>query len=110
MNFTGILIGMISFLIIGLFHPIVIWAEYYFSKKIWPAFAGVGLLCLLPSLLSQNAYLSCAFAVISASSFWSIKELFEQEQRVLKGWFPKNSKRTYQVSHSSEKNVNSDLS
>lgn len=34
MNFTGILIGVITFFLIGLFHPIVIKAEYYFSKKI----------------------------------------------------------------------------
>ncbi len=29
MNFAGILIGGAAFLIIGLFHPIVIKAEYY---------------------------------------------------------------------------------
>ena len=109
MNFTGILVGIISFLIIGLFHPIVIWAEYYFSKKIWPAFVIAGMLFLIPSFLIQNACLSCAFAVISASSFWSIKELFEQEQRVLKGWFPKNPKRTYPAPSGSETRVNSDL-
>ncbi|WP_423893355.1 DUF4491 family protein, partial [Filifactor alocis] len=25
--------------------------------------------------------------------FWSIKELFEQEKRVQKGWYPKNPKK-----------------
>ena len=33
MNYTGILIGIVTFLIIGIFHPIVIKSEYYFSKK-----------------------------------------------------------------------------
>ncbi|MBQ6810266.1 MAG: DUF4491 family protein, partial [Firmicutes bacterium] len=42
MNFTGILIGVVTFLLIGLFHPIVIKAEYYFSKSIWSLFAVVG--------------------------------------------------------------------
>ena len=33
--------------------------------------------------------------VFAFSSFWTIKEIFEQEERVKKGWFPKNPKRTY---------------
>ena len=33
MNYTGIAIGVITFLIIGAFHPLVIWAEYHFTKK-----------------------------------------------------------------------------
>ena len=28
MNFTGLLVGLITFLIIGFFHPLVIKAEY----------------------------------------------------------------------------------
>lgn len=35
MNVSGIIIGLATFLIIGLFHPIVIKAEYYFSKLCW---------------------------------------------------------------------------
>ena len=31
--------------------------------------------------------------ILAFSCFWSIRELFEQEQRVKKGWFPKNEKR-----------------
>ena len=31
MNFNGILVGVVTFLLIGLFHPIVIKAEY--SKR-----------------------------------------------------------------------------
>ena len=32
-------------------------------------------------------------AVAGFSSFWAIVELFEQENRVLKGWFPENPDR-----------------
>ena len=32
MNFTGVLIGLVSFLSIGVFHPIVIKAEYHFFQ------------------------------------------------------------------------------
>ena len=38
MNFESIIIAAATFFIIGFFHPIVIKAEYYFSKKIWPVF------------------------------------------------------------------------
>ena len=32
-------------------------------------------------------------AVLGVTCLWSIKELFEQEERVKKGWFPANPKR-----------------
>ena len=35
MNFTGLLLGLSTFLIIGLFHPLVIKAEYYIGVKSW---------------------------------------------------------------------------
>ena len=33
MNYEGIIIGIASFAIIGLFHPLVIKSEYYIGKK-----------------------------------------------------------------------------
>ena len=35
MNYVGILIGLATFLIIGLFHPLVIKGEYYFGTRCW---------------------------------------------------------------------------
>lgn len=93
MHLTGILIGAISFLSIGVFHPIVIKAEYHFSKSCWPVFLIVGALLLVLSALSANVILSSALAVIGMSCWWSILELFEQEKRVSRGWFPANPKR-----------------
>ncbi|MBR4089087.1 MAG: DUF4491 family protein [Bacteroidales bacterium] len=43
MYFTGIIIGLATFLIIGLFHPIVIKAEYYLGTKCWWAFLLAGM-------------------------------------------------------------------
>ncbi len=37
-NWDALLLGAASFLIIGLFHPLVIKGEYYFGKGIWPWF------------------------------------------------------------------------
>ncbi|MBR2338038.1 MAG: DUF4491 family protein [Clostridia bacterium] len=93
MNYTGLLIGLVSFLTIGVFHPIVIKSEYYFSKKIWPLFLVGGIVFCVLSAVVKGTVLSCVFAVVGFSMFWSIKELFEQEKRVQKGWFPQNPKR-----------------
>ena len=93
MNLTGIVIGLISFLSIGVFHPIVIKAEYHFSKSCWPVFLVAGVILMIISAMAENVILSSALTVIGMSSWWSILELFEQEKRVQKGWFPANPKR-----------------
>ena len=42
-NLWGLTTGISTFLIIGLFHPIVIKAEYYFGTGCWWAFLVAGL-------------------------------------------------------------------
>lgn len=93
MYFSGVFIGVAAFLCIGLFHPVVIKAEYYFTKKIWPLFAVLGIVFSGASMFFENIVLSACMAVVGISFLWSIKELFEQEERVEKGWFPKNPNR-----------------
>lgn len=93
MSFLGIAIGLSSFLIIGILHPVVIKTEYYFGKKVWPIFAVLGTICLLVSLFVQSIFFSILLAVLGFSLYWSIFELFEQEKRVAKGWFPCNPKK-----------------
>lgn len=93
MFFLGIAIGLSSFLIIGILHPVVIKTEYYFGKKVWPIFAVLGTICLLVSLFVQSIFFSILLAVLGFSLYWSIFELFEQEKRVAKGWFPRNPKK-----------------
>lgn len=95
MNFTGIIIGGSVFLMIGIFHPIVIKAEYYYGTKYWPIFALVGLLTLIGSILISSTVWSVLLGSFAFSCFWSILELFEQKKRVEKGWFPKNPNRPY---------------
>lgn len=95
MNFIGIIIGGSVFLMIGIFHPIVIKAEYYFGTKCWPIFALVGLLTLIGSLLISSTVWSVLLGSFAFSCFWSILELFQQKKRVEKGWFPKNPNRHY---------------
>ncbi len=89
MNFIGIIIGIATFLIIGLFHPIVIKTEYYFGAKFWWIFLLGGILFSVLSIIVENYIISTIFGVIAFSSFWSILELKQQKERVKKGWFPK---------------------
>jgi hypothetical protein len=93
LHFVGIIIGVATFFIIGLFHPLVIKGEYYFGVGCWWAFALVGVITTVASLLVADIFWSTLLAVVGASSFWSIKELFDQRERVRKGWFPKNPNR-----------------
>jgi len=41
-NLTGLVIGVATFLIIGLFHPFVIKGEYYFGVRCWWFFLLMG--------------------------------------------------------------------
>ena len=93
MYFSGIIIGAATFLCIGMFHPIVIKAEYHFGVGCWWAFLLAGLICTSASLFIENMVLSTLLGVVAFSCFWSILELFNQRERVKKGWFPKNPKR-----------------
>ena len=93
LNFQGIVIGLVSFLIIGVFHPIVIKSEYYFGKRVWTVFLVVGLVLIALSVFIKSQTLSAIVGVTGFSSLWSIHELIEQEERVKKGWFPGNPKK-----------------
>jgi len=92
-NLTGIAIGITTFLIIGLFHPLVIKGEYYFGINCWWAFLLIGISLLVIAFCIKDIFYSSILAVIGFSSLWSIIEVFEQQKRVQKGWFPKNPKR-----------------
>lgn len=93
LNFSGLIIGAATFLIIGFFHPIVIKAEYYFGVGCWWVFLLIGLIAAVGALFVDGVVLSTLLGVFAFSSFWSILEVFEQRERVRKGWFPENPKR-----------------
>lgn len=88
MNFTGIIVGLATFLIIGVFHPIVIKAEYYLGTRCWWMFLLAGIIFGAISIMVSDLILSTVLGVAAFSSFWSILELKEQKERVRKGWFP----------------------
>lgn len=89
----GLVIGICTFLIIGIFHPIVVKAEYYWGTRCWWWFLIAGLAGVAGSVMVSDILVSSLLGVFSFSSFWTIKEIFEQKERVKKGWFPMNPKR-----------------
>lgn len=92
-NYSGLLIGLATFLIIGIFHPLVIKGEYYFGVKCWWAFFTCGIIGTVLSIIVSNQIISILLGVLAFSCFWSIKEVFDQRKRVEKGWFPKREKK-----------------
>lgn len=92
-HLLGLSLGLCTFLVIGIFHPIVIKCEYYFGVKCWWIFAILGILMCVLSLCIDDAFWSTLAGVVGFSSFWTIMEIFDQRKRVLKGWFPMNPKR-----------------
>lgn len=95
-HLSGLFIGICTFLIIGLFHPIVVKAEYYWGTKCWWIFLILGIAGVTGSIYVDNILWASLLGVFAFSSFWTIKEIFEQKERVMKGWFPKNPKRKYE--------------
>ncbi len=94
-HLLGLAIGISTFLIIGLFHPVVIKAEYYFGTRCWWCFLVLGVIGCVLSVVLADLFLSTLSGVFAFSSFWTIKEIFDQEKRVKKGWFPRNPNRRY---------------
>lgn len=96
MYFTGIIIAVSTFLIIGIFHPIVIKTEYHTGTRFWWRFLIAGIVSVAAALFVENVIVSSILGVLGASCLWSIGELFEQKERVKKGWFPMNPKRKHE--------------
>ncbi len=91
----GILIGAVAFIMIGVWHPIVIKGEYYLGKKkCIVLFILLGIIGVIASVLSHKyLILSVGCGIFAFSAFWGIHEVIRQEERVAKGWFPENPKK-----------------
>ena len=94
-HLQGLVLGLCSFLIIGICHPIVIKGEYYCGQRFKWVFLLVGIALCAGSVLISDVLFSSLMGVGAFSCFWGIKEMGEQQERVRKGWFPRNPKRTY---------------
>ena len=93
MNFSGIIVGAATFLIIGICHPVVIKMEYHWGKGSWWILFAAGLAFSTASVFVEQDVLATILGAAAFSCFWGILEIFSQEKRVLKGWFPENPAR-----------------
>ena len=78
-HLAGLFIGICTFLIIGLFHPVVVKAEYYWGTKCWWIFLILGIAGVAASLSIDNVILSSLLGVFAFSSFWTIKEVLSRK-------------------------------
>ena len=108
LHFTGIIIAVTTFFVIGLFHPIVMKMEYYTGTKYWWVFLVLGIGTIAAAFMIENILVSAVHGVFGASCLWSIGELFEQRHRCEKGWFPKNPKRIGTGYYKEDDNDNKD--
>lgn len=90
MNPFGILIGLVTFTIIGLGFPLVIRGERYLGYLWWPYMMGIGFLIIIASLFISTDWLSVVTGVLGATFVWGSTELKEQAVRAELGWFPFN--------------------
>ncbi len=67
--------------------------EYHWGKGSWWLLLLVGLAFSVVSIFIKDDVLSTILGAAAFSCFWGILEVFEQEKRVLKGWFPENPAR-----------------
>ena len=68
-NFDGLLIGIVTFLIIGLFHPVVVKAEYYWGTKCWWIFLVLGILGVIASLFIDSVFVSALIVLDDQGDF-----------------------------------------
>lgn len=92
-HLLGLSLGLLTFLTIGVFHPICIKCEYYFGTRCWWVFALLGVVMSVLSFVAADIFWSTLAGVVGFSCFWIIIEIYEQRERVRKGWFPMNPRR-----------------
>ena len=93
MNYIGIIIGTAVFLSIGICHPLVIKMEYHWGRQSWWIWLVAGLAFIALSVFLKNDILSIIAGGFAFCCLWGIHEMFLQEKRVLRGWFPENPRR-----------------
>jgi hypothetical protein len=93
MNTFGLLLGIATFLIIGLGFVWVIHGERYLGYLWWPYIMGLGFLLVLGSLFTASDWGSALLGAVGASLIWGSTELKKQAIRTELGWFPFSEKK-----------------
>jgi len=91
-EYAGIIIGLMTFILIGFLHIAVLKVEYHVGSHVWPVFAVLGVLFIGGSLFASDTVVSGMLGITGFLLAWSAPELIKQRERVEKGWYPKKDK------------------
>ena len=86
MQFAGVILGVVTFLMIGFLHIAVVKIERLWGSHLWPGFLVLGLLFGVASLLVDNVLASALLGVNGFLFAWSGPELKKQKERVEQGY------------------------
>ena len=86
MQFAGVMLGLITFIMIGVLHVAVVKIERIWGSQLWPAFVILGLLLGLWSLFVDDVFISALLGVNGFLFAWSGPELKKQKERVEHGY------------------------
>ena len=93
MNLTGLWIGLLTLIVIGLGFLWVIKFEYFIGAKPWKWVLVAGLIVCGISLLLDSFWASAIVGILGGSIVWGATELPGQEERARRGLFPVHPKR-----------------
>lgn len=89
----GLFIGVCTFLIIGLFHPVVVKAEYYWGTRCWWVFLLLGLGGMGRFAADRQRASGRVGGGIRLFVVMDDQGTVRAARAVAKGWFPANPKR-----------------
>jgi hypothetical protein len=93
MNFTGLILGIVMIVVIGLGFLWVIKLEYFVGAQVWPLVLAIGVMLAVATLWIKPFWVSAVVGIVAGSIVWGATELPDQEERVRRGLFPANPKR-----------------
>lgn len=85
MQYAGIIIGVITFLMIGVLHVAVVKIERIWGSHLWPGFVVLGILFGIASLMVDDVLVSVILGVNGFMFAWSGPELKKQKLRAESG-------------------------
>ena len=82
MQFAGIILGVVTFVMIGVLHVSVVKIERIWGAQLWPGFVILGALFGIGSLFVDDVLISALLGVNGFLFAWSGPELKKQKERV----------------------------
>jgi len=83
MQYAGIIVGIYTFIMIGVLHFAVVKIELVIGSHIWPWFIVLGLVFGVASVMVSDVLASALLGVSGFLLAWSGPELRKQKERVL---------------------------